>query len=218
MKKKLFIAILLALPLAGFAQSKKTTKPEAAPGNKWEATREVATEAPTENPLARYLDGAVPVVNGRVQWSLSLDVPGKSAQEIYDRMGQFLNDMTHEENQTEHSRIALADETSHTIACKFHEWLVFQSTFLSLDQTEFDYVIKAVCRDGHADVTMEHINYMYERNRKGGTKHKAEDWITDKYAMNKSKTKLLPISGKFRRKTIDRKDEIFKKINDTLLN
>ena len=218
MMKKVLIAILLVLPLAGFAQSKKNTKPEAAPGNKWEATREAAPEVAAENPLQRYLEGAVPMVDGRVEWSMSVDVPGKSAQEIYDKMGQLLNDMTHEENQTEHSRIALADEASHTIACKFHEWLLFQSTILVLDQTEFDYVVKAVCRDGHADITLGHINYVYERNRKTGAKYKAEEWIDDKHALNKSKTKLANFSGKFRRKTIDRKDEIFERINNTLLN
>ena len=41
---------------------------------------------------------------------------------------------------------------------------------------------------------------------------KADEWITDKYALNKKKTKLLKGSGKFRRKTIDRKDNIFGKI------
>ena len=34
-------------------------------------------------------------------------------------------------------------------------------------------------------------------------------WITDKEALNKAQTKLLKIPGKFRRFTIDRKDEIF---------
>ena len=44
-----------------------------------------------------------------------------------------------------------------------------------------------------------------------------EKWITDEYAVNKKHTKLYPISAKFRRKTIDRKDFIFNKF-DTLLN
>jgi colicin import membrane protein len=45
----------------------------------------------------------------------------------------------------------------------------------------------------------------------------AEEWISDEYAVNKKRTKLYPISGKFRRKTIDRKDFIFNKF-ETLLN
>ena len=37
----------------------------------------------------------------------------------------------------------------------------------------------------------------------------AEQWITDKYALNKKQTRLLPVSGKFRRATVDRKNSIF---------
>ena len=40
--------------------------------------------------------------------------------------------------------------------------------------------------------------------------YRAEKWITAEEAMNKAKTKLLKIPGKFRRFTIDRKDEIFR--------
>ena len=61
---------------------------------------------------------------------------------------------------------------------------------------------------------MERISYAYEMNRKdaAGMKEKAEDWITDKHALNKKQTKLSPLSGKFRRKTIDRKDNIFQRV------
>ena len=37
----------------------------------------------------------------------------------------------------------------------------------------------------------------------------AEEWITDKNAVNKKGTRLLPMSAKFRRATIDRVKEIF---------
>ena len=49
-----------------------------------------------------------------------------------------------------------------------------------------------------------------------GLETRAEEWITDKEGLNKSKTKLSKISGKFRRKTIDRKDEIFATITEAL--
>ena len=45
---------------------------------------------------------------------------------------------------------------------------------------------------------------------------RAEDWITDANAFTKNGTKLARISGKFRTKTIDRKDEIFAAIGKTL--
>jgi colicin import membrane protein len=46
--------------------------------------------------------------------------------------------------------------------------------------------------------------------------YKAEEWITDEYAVNKKNTKLYPVSAKFRRKTIDRKDQIFETIRNVL--
>ena len=41
---------------------------------------------------------------------------------------------------------------------------------------------------------------------------KAEEWITDEYGLKKNKDKLSRVSGKFRRKTIDRKDYLFGKM------
>jgi colicin import membrane protein len=69
--------------------------------------------------------------------------------------------------------------------------------------------------DGKADVKITHITYDYDLERKP-VHYKAEEWITDKYAVNKKHTKLYPISAKFRRKTIDRKDFIFSKFNSLL--
>ena len=189
--------------------------------NKWEkrnTATTTTTTATTADPNAKYLEGAVPEVNGQVEWTLSLSVPGKSAEQIYDELGQLLNDMTKEKGQMEQSRIALAEDDKHAIACRFQEWLVFQNTALSLDRTEFNYTIIATCSDGHADITMGRMSYLYEEERtKGGYHYKAEEWITDKYGLNKSKTKLARMSGKFRRKTIDRKDEIFTRIKNKLL-
>ena len=47
--------------------------------------------------------------------------------------------------------------------------------------------------------------------------YKAEEWITDEYGLKKSKEKLSRVSGKFRKKTIDRKDYIFSRF-EKLLN
>ena len=44
----------------------------------------------------------------------------------------------------------------------------------------------------------------------------ANEWITDRYGLNKKKTKLARVSGKFRRKTIDRKDYLFEKFTIAL--
>lgn len=203
--KKLIVTILALMPLTMWAQD-----------NTWELPEQEQEEvkAEKENPDQKYLLGAVPVVDGKVVFSKTIEAPGKSAAQIYGILKQYMEKMTKESNQI-HSQILVADDSKHELGGSYEEWLVFKKTLLQLDQTRFLYVLEANCSDGKADVTLSRIRYLYDENR--NPEHlKAEDWITDKEAVNKKGTKLLPISGKFRRKTIDRKDFLFNKF-ETLL-
>ena len=202
--KKYLIAILLALPLAVSAQD-----------NTWERIEVEPVEK--ENPDAKYLaENAVPLVDGKVVFQTVIKAPGKSADQIYDILLKQLEKMVQEPNQIENSVVALQERDKHELAAVFHEWLVFKNTTLALDRTQFNFQLHVLCSDGQADVSMMRISYDYDLDRKP-THYTAEEWITDKYAVNKKHTKLYPISAKFRRKTIDRKDFIFKKF-DSLLN
>ena len=58
---------------------------------------------------------------------------------------------------------------------------------------------------------MRRIYYLYDEERNPQT-YNAEEWITDEYGLKKNKDKLSRVSGKFRRKTIDRKDYLFNKM------
>ena len=60
-------------------------------------------------------------------------------------------------------------------------------------------------------LVLTQISYYYNEDMDGknGVLYKAEEWITDKEAVNKAGTKLYPRSGKFRRFTVDRVEEIF---------
>lgn len=162
------------------------------------------------NPDAKYLTGAVPVADGKVVFETTIEAPGKSAEQIYQTLRKCLNDMTKEENQFEQSRIVLTDSVSHQIVASYQEWLVFKSTALVLDRTRLFYHIIADCKDGKADIKMTKIYYLYEEERDPQTL-KAEEWITDEYGLKKNKRKLSRVTGKFRRKTIDRKDYLFDK-------
>jgi len=199
------ITLLMAMPLLAAAQD-----------NTWERV-EIAS-AQSTNPDAKYLaEGAVPEVDGKVCWQKVIDAPGKSAQQIYDILLAQLNKMVKEENQMmERSKVAIQNQANHQLGATFHEWLVFKSTALNLDRTVMNFQLIVNCSDGKADVQMTRISYDYELER-DPTHYAAEEWITDKYAVNKKRTKLLKLSAKFRRKTIDRKDYIFNKFT-TLLN
>ena len=166
------------------------------------------------NPDAPYLAGAVTEKDGNVQWTLDLDLPGRDAQSIYDTMLNFLTALTKEENQLEGSTVALVNKQDHIIVATIREWLVFKDNFLSLDRTKFFFTLMANCQDGHLTVDMNRVSFRYQEKSDRETVFKAEEWISDKYALNKSKTKLYKGSGKFHRKSVDRKEYLFNAIKN----
>lgn len=199
--RRMLIAMMACLPLMGMAQ------------NSWETEN---TQGQQVNPDQKYLVGAVPVVDGKVQFTKEISAPGKSAAQIYDIILKYFTQLTKEDNQLEQSRIVGKDSINHSVAGSYQEWLVFKNKPLVLDRTRFMYTLTAQCEDGKATVTMRRIYYYYDEERDPQT-YLAEEWITDEYGLKKNKQKLSRVSGKFRRKTIDRKDYLFNKIA-TLLN
>lgn len=161
------------------------------------------------NPDAKYLAGAVPEVDGKVVFSTTIKAPGKTKEQIFNILLDRMTKMTKESNQFEQSRIVLADEKNHSqIVGNYQEWLVFKNKPLVLDRTRLFYHLMVDIQDGEAKVDLTRIYYLYDEERLPQT-FQAEEWINDKYGLNKKKTKLSRVSGKFRRKTIDRKDFIF---------
>lgn len=202
--KKYLIAILMAMPVLASAQD-----------NTWERVEQEPVQK--ENPDAKYLaEGAVPLVDGHVCWQTTINAPGKTAQQIYDILCRQMTKMVAEPNQIANSMLVIKDTEKHELGAIFHEWLVFKSSTLSLDRTKLNFQLLVKCDNEKAEVKIAHISYDYDVDRKP-THYQAETWITDKYAVNKKRTKLYPLSSKFRKKTIDRKDFIFNKFQ-TLLN
>jgi len=177
----------------------------------------IFTQEPKSSKDKEYLKkDAVPEINGNVVFTLDIDVPGKTAQDIYDKVYTFLDKMSQEPNQIK-SGIAIYNKKEYIVAAKYSEWLDFTKSFFILDRTEFNYTIIAKCQDGHLNMTLERISYNYEEGRENGFKASAETLISDKYAVNKKGTKLVPGSAKFRRKTIDRKNQIFDAVKGIIL-
>lgn len=196
--KKLLIVMLMTMPMvAAMAQDNTWEQPE---------KQEVKT-----NPDQKYLAGAVPVVNNRVQFETTIKAPGKTKAQLYDIVLKQMEKMTKEENQFEQSRVVLADTAKNEqVVANYQEWLVFKNKPLSLDRTRLFFTLVANIKDGELQLIMTRIHYLYDEERQPMT-YQAEEWITDRYGLNKKQTKLSRVSGKFRRKTIDRKDYIFQK-------
>ncbi len=182
--------------------------------NTWEEVEDPQSTA--VNPDAKYLAGAVPVVEGKVVFSQVITASKHTASEIYDILHKEMQRMTKEKNQFEQSQMIREDKKSGELGAYYQEWLVFKNKPLVLDRTRFMFNLLVKCSDGKAEVTMTRLYYLYDEERQPMT-YKAEEWITDEYGLKKDKQKLSRVSGKFRRKTIDRKDYIFNRF-EKLLN
>lgn len=213
--KLIFILVTCLIPMAGWSQG-VWESPVTEMNNINNNVSSVKEKK--QNPDAKYLAGAVPEVNGKVEWKLELDVPGKSAQKIYDLIFDCFTDLTKAENQLEGSCVSLVNKKEHIVVASVKEWLVFSDKLLALDRTKFNYTLIAYCKDNHLTVTMGRLSYKYDEERvERGHVYKAEEWINDENALNRKKTRLLPVSAKFRRKTVDRKDQVFDMIKNSVL-
>lgn len=166
---------------------------------------------------AKYLEGAVPVIDGKVTFSSEMKAPGMPKEQIYKTLLDWAI-KRYQPTEKLNARILYQKPEESNFVIGGEEYIVFSSSPLSLDRTRIYYLLNVVCDTEKCNLTLTRIRYWYEEERDGGEKFTAEERITDKEALNKSKTKLYPIYGKFRRKTIDFKDELFNEVRTTLAN
>lgn len=190
MKKLLFI-LLICFPLSGMAKDKQN------------------------NSDPKYLAGAITTENGKVTFNYEIKAPSLSKEELYKHMLNWANDRFKPDGKLQ-SRVVYTNEETGDIAASAEEYMIFSSSALSLDRTRIYYQYLINVTNGICHMTMTRIRYWYDENRDGGQKYTAEEWITDDMALNKKKTKLAPICGKFRRETIDLKDQLFQSATDAL--
>ena len=152
---------------------------------------------------SKYLAGAVSEVDGKVVFTKEFSIPGMSQDEIYNRIYGWMEARLKQNENI--SRIVFSDKEKGQIVGTGDEWIVFSSTALSLDRTKILYQLTATCQPEKCTLEVEKIRFNY---REGKEKYTAEEWITDKYALNKAQTKLVRGLAKWRRKTVDFVDEL----------
>lgn len=111
------------------------------------------------------------------------------------------------------SRVVLQDKEKNQIVGIGEEWIVFSSSFLSLDRTRILYQLSIETEPEKCKLEVSKIRYDY---REGQERYNAEEWIVDKYALNKKKTKLVRGLAKWRRKTVDFVDDLGKELAQAL--
>ena len=203
--KRLLFAILIFAPMLSLAQNNTWEVPQQETSQQTKASKtvnKVSKVQKTDDP--KYLAGAITLnSDGKVVFTLDYDCPGLTAEEIYHRMYRLMDQLTKADGQLAGSKIAIVNKAEHKIVTTFKE-------------TEFHYTMVLTCTEGHLHAEMARLYYLYEIDRKTGMKAPAEDVITDKISLNKKKTRLANYYGKFRKKTIDRKDNLFQQIVSAL--
>ena len=136
---------------------------------------------------SKYLAGAVPVENGKVVFAKEINAPSFSKDEVYDKMLDWADGFFSEDG----NRVVYSDKAKGDIAAVGQTNLVFQSTALSLDRTEMNYRVTMECENQKCIVKVAGIRYEYNVSyQREPEKYTAEEWITDKYCLNKDQTKL----------------------------
>ena len=177
-------------------------------------------------PREAYMQGAVPEVDGKVVFSKTFDTTGMSKFDVYLKLSQWATFRYNPETErgkwsdadyfknTEFARILEASSEKGTLKIQGNEEMVFTNKTLAKDTAIASYILLLTIEEGKVVAEIKNISYTYSLTD-NPERIEAEDWITDKEAITKQ-NKLNRGSGKFRVKTIDLKDELFKEIEETL--
>lgn len=160
---------------------------------------------------SEYLVGAVPEIDGKVVFTKEFSIPGMSQNEIFDRVINWMNDRL--KKNENNSRVVFSDKEKGQIVGTGDEWIVFSSSALSLDRTKILYQLTVTCQPEKCTLEVEKIRFNY---REGKEKYTAEEWIVDKYALNKAQDKLVRGLAKWRRKTVDFVDDLAEGVTGAL--
>ena len=91
MKKFIAFIFILAATLSANAQGSSSD----------EKPRRALFERKDKEIPAKYMQGGVPEVNGKVTWSKTYELPGVPAEKVYERALSYFNTLVTSENQTD---------------------------------------------------------------------------------------------------------------------
>lgn len=152
----------------------------------------------------KYMAGAVPEVDGKVVFTRELNVSGFSGEQIYNA----LLDWSHKTFTENSSRILYTDAQRGVIAAQGEEVMIIKIGLFP-GKVKAMYMLTVNSSDGKCTLTTSRIRYKNNPSSKDGEEIiAAEEYITDKYALNKTKTKIFRGTGDYRSKTIDIVDRI----------
>lgn len=176
----------------------------------------LSTQAQAQQPAqqndSRYLAGAVTLTDGFVSFSRHFDVPGKQRAEIFHALRTyFTQDVVGGPDHLPQARLVEDEAEEGLLAARMEEYLYFKRKAWVAHRVRFYYQLIAHVSDGGFDIEMRQLRYLYDDVAENQQSvYTAEQWITDEAALTSGGRRLTRIAGKFRRFTIDRKDELFR--------
>ena len=151
----------------------------------------------------KYLQGAVPEINGKVTFTRTIEAPALSQEQIF-KIAQQWAEQQFISKDGFRSRVLYANAPKGELACLGEEYLVFADKALSLDRAKISYQLHLHVTPGKCEAKVLSIRYTYENEELT-----AENTITDGHALYKNKNKLIRQPGKFRTHTIDLVEKLF---------
>lgn len=164
--------------------------------------------------MEKYLkEGAVPSVGGKVVFSDSVAIiQGYSAQQVNSIVRTWIDGYLKGNKGPKNKVVVDKDGRIDAIA---QTDIVFTDNSFSYDKASMNFVLSLNSTADKCSIAISRITYNYN-DGDGMELIIAEDYITDDNAVNKKRTRLYPITGKFRRKTIDTVEDIFSSFRDAM--
>lgn len=168
--------------------------------------------AQVDEGMAKYLNkDAVPVVDGKVIFTEKVDIlQGYTTEQVGDIATKWLQGVL-SKHDPQRNRIVLNKDNKIT-AVGYIE-VIFTDNAISFDRAFMNCAIIVNYSAQECSVTIERIKYDYTDSGKKQV-ILAEDYITYENAVNKKGTKLLVVTGKFRKGTIDTKNKMFESFRE----
>ncbi|MFV0418312.1 MAG: DUF4468 domain-containing protein [Dysgonomonas sp.] len=176
----------------------------------------VSVFANAQDDNSKYLAGAIPEIDGRVVFTKTIEPKrAVSDTDLYELMLKWAN-TNYAESQDEEllRRVLLANSEERDIACYGEDFFTFRRNAFILDRAKITYQLIIDIKEGKCEVAIRNIKFDYQSESKGTP---AEEMISDRIALNKSKDKLNRYYDKFRIRTVDSVNSIFNSI-DVYLN
>ncbi len=143
--------------------------------------------------------GAVPVVDGKVVFTRYLNVADFNQEQIYNA----LYDWSERTFTGTSDRILLADPKAGTIVVQTQNEIVVKIGLFP-GKVKMNSLVKIICTNGGCTMETSRVRYTGNPSSSKPTDViTAEEYITDKYALNKTKTKIYKGIGDYRIATID---------------